>query len=170
MRSFLAALVVTLPLCAGAAAPHAKVILRDAQGTTIGVATLTAAKGGVRVIVTVSGATPGSHGMHVHAVGRCDGPDFKSAGEHFNPRAKEHGMHNPKGMHLGDLPNLTVDDSGLGRGDFLVRGVTLKAGTASLFSRAGTALVLHAAADDQTSDPAGNSGPRVACGVVERVR
>jgi Cu-Zn family superoxide dismutase len=169
MRWLLAALVTTLPLYS-LAEPPAKATLRDAQGTTIGTATLSATKGGVKVIVSVSSATPGKHGLHVHAVGKCEGPDFKSAGDHFNPAVKEHGLENPQGAHMGDMPNLVVDASGVGHVEFLLHGASLKAGPDSLFGEAGTALVLHGAPDDMKSDPAGNAGARVACGVVERAR
>jgi Cu-Zn family superoxide dismutase len=152
----------------GSAAPAATATLRDAQGKSVGTATLTPAEGGVKVSVTVNGIAPGLHGFHVHAVGKCEGPDFKSAGGHFNPGAKEHGLDNPKGSHAGDMPNLSVGADGTGKGEYVARGASLDAGAGSLFPEGGTAVVLHAAADDMKSDPAGNAGARIACGVVER--
>jgi Cu-Zn family superoxide dismutase len=122
----------------------------------------------VKIAVSVSGGAPGLHGFHVHAVGRCEGPDFKSAGGHFNPAAKEHGLENPKGAHAGDMPNLSVGADGSGKGEFLARGASLAPGPGSLFPDGGTAVVLHASPDDMKSDPAGNAGARIACGVVER--
>jgi Cu-Zn family superoxide dismutase len=122
----------------------------------------------VRIAVTVSGVTPGNHGFHVHLAGKCEGPDFKSAGGHFNPGAKEHGLESPKGAHAGDMPNLSVGADGTGKAEFVAHGTTLEAGAGSLFQKDGTALVLHAAADDMKSDPAGNAGGRIACGVIER--
>jgi Cu-Zn family superoxide dismutase len=162
-----AAVLVSIPFHASAA-PGATATLRDAQGKSIGMATLTPAEGGVKVGVTVSGIAPGLHGFHVHAVGKCEGPDFKSAGGHFNPGSKEHGLENPKGSHAGDMPNLSVGADGTGKGEYVARGASLEAGAGSLFPEGGTAVVLHAAADDMKSDPAGNAGARIACGVVER--
>jgi len=162
----LAAFVASIPALV-AAAPAATATLRDAQGKAVGTATLTPAEGGVKIAVTVSGVAPGFHGFHVHAVGRCEGPEFKSAGGHFNPGSKEHGLENPKGAHAGDMPNLSVGPDGTGKGEFLARGASLVAGPGSLFPDGGTAVVLHAAPDDMRSDPAGNAGARIACGVVE---
>ena len=167
MRVLVLAVFVSFPLLASAA-PSATATLRDAQGRTVGTATLAPGDGGVKIAVSVSGVTPGLHGFHVHAVGKCEGPDFKSAGGHFNPAAKEHGLDNPKGSHAGDMPNLTVGADGSGKGEFLARGASLEPGAGSLFPDAGTALVLHAAPDDMKSDPAGNAGARIACGIVER--
>jgi superoxide dismutase, Cu-Zn family len=167
MRLPIAALLLSLPLLA-AASPAATATLLDAQGKPVGTATLAPADGGVKISVTVSGVAPGLHGFHVHAVGKCEGPDFKSAGGHFNPASREHGLENPKGSHAGDMPNLSVGPDGTGKGDFLARGASLGAGAGSLFPEGGTAVVLHAAPDDMKSDPAGNAGARIACGVVEK--
>ncbi|MDP3156390.1 MAG: superoxide dismutase family protein [Archangium sp.] len=162
MRIQLAALLAVAPLFA-VAAPDVKASLRDAKGKAIGTATLTQTDGGVRVVVKVQGVTPGPHAFHVHEFGKCEGPDFESAGSHFNPDHREHGTANPKGSHLGDLPNVTVDATGTGTGDFVLQGATLAAGPKSVAQKA---LVLHAAPDDLKSDPAGNAGDRIACGVI----
>ncbi len=167
MRSSIAAVLLSFPVAAWAG-PTASATLRDAQGKAIGTATLSPAEGGVSIAVAVSGVAPGAHGFHVHAVGRCEGPDFKSAGGHFNPASREHGLENPKGAHAGDMPNLVVGADGTGKGQFLARGATLGAGPGSLFPEGGTAVVLHAAPDDMKTDPAGNAGARIACGVVQR--
>jgi Cu-Zn family superoxide dismutase len=167
LATVFAAVLVSIPFHASAA-PGATATLRDAQGKSVGTATLTPAEGGVKVGVTVSGVAPGLHGFHVHAVGKCEGPDFKSAGGHFNPGSKEHGLENPKGSHAGDMPNLSVGADGTGKGEYVARGASLDAGAGSLFPEGGTAVVLHAAPDDMKSDPAGNAGARIACGVVER--
>lgn len=148
------------------ASPSVKATLHDIHGKQVGKATLTKVDGGVRVHVTVTGVSPGQHAFHVHAVGVCEG-DFKSAGAHFNPGAKEHGLDNPRGAHMGDLPNLAVDAAGNGTGSFMVLGASFEPGAGSLFPAGNTALVLHAAADDMKSDPAGNAGDRIACGVIE---
>ena len=162
-----AAFIASIPVLAFAA-PAATATLRDAQGKTIGSVTLTPADGGVRIGVNVSAVAPGLHGFHVHAVGKCEGPEFKSAGGHFNPATREHGLDNPKGSHAGDMPNLSVGADGTGKGDFPARGATLEPGPGSLFPDGGTSLVLHAAPDDMKSDPAGNAGARIACGAIER--
>ncbi len=167
--TLLLAPILALPAPGSASpAPAATATLRDAQGKEIGTATLTPAHGGVRVTVSVTGIPPGLHGLHVHAVGKCEGPGFQSAGGHFNPAGKEHGLDNPRGSHAGDMPNLSVGADGGGRGEFLAHGASLDGGPGSLFPEGGTAVVLHAAADDMKSDPAGNAGARIACGVVTR--
>jgi Cu-Zn family superoxide dismutase len=166
---FLLALVTLLAPWTASASPAAAE-LKDASGKTVGSATFSATGGGVKVEVKVGGLKPGAHGFHVHAVGRCDGPDFKSAGGHFNPGGKQHGLENPQGHHGGDLPNLQVGADGSGRATATLAGVTLGEGADSLFHEGGTALVIHADADDGKTDPAGNSGARIACGVVQRGR
>ncbi len=167
LRNLGAVVVASLPLLA-AAGPGASATLRDPQGKTVGTATLEQAPEGVRITVAVSGVSPGLHGFHVHAVGKCEGPDFKTAGGHFNPGSREHGLENPRGAHAGDMPNLEVGADGNGKGVFLARGATLEAGPGSLFPEGGTSVVLHAAPDDMKTDPAGNAGARIACGVVTR--
>ena len=144
--------------------------IANAQGTTVGHATFTTAKAGVQVKVSVSQLTPGEHGIHIHNVGKCEGPAFTSAGGHFNPTSTHHGIHNAQEPHphVGDLPNLTVSDKGTGKLTFLIPGATLGEGTNSLFHEGDTSLVIHAKADDLTSDPSGNSGDRVACGVITK--
>jgi Cu-Zn family superoxide dismutase len=141
--------------------------LTDAQGKMVGVAALSAVKGGgVRIVVTVNGLMPGMHGIHIHTVGKCEGPAFASAGGHFNPEMKMHGKDNPMGPHAGDLLNITVDAKGKAKETLIASGVTLAPGPNSLFHDGGTALVIHAGPDDYKTDPAGNSGARIACGVI----
>jgi Cu-Zn family superoxide dismutase len=159
---------VALPLAVPAAEPTGTAAILDAQRKQIGSATLKQVKGGVNVRVQVAGLSPGKHGIHVHAVGKCDPPDFKSAGGHFNPASKKHGAHNPEGAHAGDLPNLTVGKDGKGSGTFTAKDASLSVGAGSLFGPEGTAIVIHADPDDEKTDPAGNSGARVACGVIQK--
>jgi Cu-Zn family superoxide dismutase len=108
----------------------------------------------------------GSHGVHLHETGKCEGPSFESAGAHFNPTGRKHGVLSLEGPHAGDLPNVTLEGGGTGRMETTTNRVTLAAGAASLFDADGTAIVVHAGADDFTTDPAGGSGPRIACGVI----
>jgi Cu-Zn family superoxide dismutase len=150
------------------ASPAAMAQLLDAAGKPVGTATFAAVQGGVQVKVKVSGLKPGPHGFHVHAAGLCEGPDFKTAAGHFNPSGKKHGLDSPAGHHGGDLPNLVVGADGAGEATAVLEGVTLDEGVASLFHAGGTAVVIHADADDGKTDPSGNSGARIACGVVQR--
>jgi len=140
----------------------------DAGGDEIGAAVLTQGKEEVRAFAWAKGLTPGRHGIHIHAVGSCDDAAFVSAGSHFNPEMKQHGLHNTAGPHGGDLPNLEVRENGIG---ILLAGndrVSLLEGSNnSLFDANGSALIIHAAEDDQVTDPTGNSGARIACGVIQ---
>ena len=138
----------------------------NAQGQKMGSATFQPSGSGVRIDVAVSQLPPGTHGIHIHAVGKCEGPAFTSAGGHFNPTSKKHGKDNPEGPHAGDLLNIVVAADGIGKATLSDPNVTLASGPNSLFSEAGTALVIHEKADDYKTDPAGNSGARIACGVI----
>jgi Cu-Zn family superoxide dismutase len=151
-----------------ASAPGARATLKDAQGKTIGEATLRDSPAGVLVRLDLQGVPPGTHAFHIHAVGKCDAPDFMTAGGHFNPATMKHGLLATGGPHAGDMPNLHVPADGKLSVEVLDANVTLAAGQKSLFDTDGSALVVHATADDYTSDPAGNAGARIACGVVTR--
>lgn len=146
---------------------QAKAELMDASGKTIGTATLTDTPHGVLIHLNLTAAPPGVHAFHVHTTGTCEAP-FTSAGEHFNPAKKQHGIQNMNGMHAGDLPNFTVPASGMLQIDLLAESITLKAGANTVLDADGSALVLHATGDDYRTDPAGNAGDRIACGVVAR--
>jgi len=148
--------------------PQATAQLINANREVIGNARLTEEGGGVRIYVQAEKLQPGMHGIHLHAVGKCDPPDFTSSGGHFNPMGKAHGLENPMGPHAGDMPNLMVGSDGKGTLDYTDKLVSLGSGPTSLFSSNGTALVIHAGPDDQKSDPAGNSGARIACGILKK--
>jgi len=176
---FAAALLVAVTLagCGGQARgpegrplgrPSARASLVDSTGARVGVATFSDSAGSGHLAVSVTGLTPGRHGMHIHENGTCTPPDFQSAGGHFNPDAKQHGTQNPQGPHAGDLPNLLAEDDGSADTIMAVPSGLLSEGSASLLGEQQRSLVIHADPDDEKTDPSGNSGARVVCGVIER--
>lgn len=163
----LAILTLTVGAVAATGATHAHATIVDGTGSTIGWAKLTEdATGRLHLNVHVDGLTPGLHGIHLHAIGQCVGPAFTSAGAHHNPLGAQHGLEAPLGAHAGDLPNLSVNQHGRGHLDATSDGSTLSLGPVSLFDGDGSAIVIHAFEDDQIANPTGNSGHRVACGVI----
>ena len=164
--TFAGMLLVGLAIASPAlAVDKASAVLNDKDGKKVGKVELTDTPSGVLMRLTLDGIPPGDHAIHVHAVGKCEPPDFKSAGPHFNPDETKHGLTNAEGPHAGDLPNLHVPDSGMLTVEVPNEMVTLDAEPA-LLDKDGSALVVHAAADDYQTDPAGNAGDRIACGVV----
>lgn len=142
--------------------------IRDAQGRSVATATLVQDDDGVEIAILATALPPGVHGIHLHTTGTCTPPDFTSAGGHFAPSDRRHGFENPDGPHAGDLPNIDVASNGTGAFALENERVTLTPGPASLFDADGTAIVIHAGPDDYRTDPAGDSGARIACGVVTR--
>jgi Cu-Zn family superoxide dismutase len=140
--------------------------LKNKDGESVGSAVLRQEDGRVRIVVQARGLTPGRHGIHVHAVGRCEAPGFQSAGDHFNPLGQMHGLENPGGPHAGDLPNLEADASGRVEYVAMTDRVSLVPGPATVFDVDGSAIVVHETADDQRTDPSGNSGARLLCGAL----
>jgi superoxide dismutase, Cu-Zn family len=157
------------PATPGAPGGGVTVELQGRDGQSMGGARLEPEGDGVRVSIRVSGLTPDqAHGVHFHSVGRCEGPAFESAGPHFAPATSQHGFENPQGPHAGDLPNIRANADGVADTSFVVTTVRLAAGVEnSLLQAGGTALVVHAQPDDYRTDPSGNSGDRIACGVIQ---
>lgn len=145
----------------------ASATLRQANGAPAGTALLTRAGDSLTLSVALAGLPAGAKGMHLHMVGQCDAPGFTSAGGHLNPGARQHGTENPAGSHLGDLPKVTIADNGTGAASAQLRGTSAEL-LSALFDADGTAVVVHAGPDDYRTDPTGNSGARIACGVLTR--
>jgi len=146
-------------------AQRASAVLKDTSSKEVGRAVFTATPSGALLDLNLTAAQPGVHALHIHAVGKCEPPDFKSAGPHFNPDQTKHGIMSPEGPHAGDLPNIHVPADGKLEVEFLDPVVTLSR-EAALLDADGSSIVIHASPDDYKTDPAGNSGDRIACGVI----
>ena len=169
MRHLFAGLIATSLLagCATMPASHTATVggtLMMPSGQPVGTVTLVQHGSAIMLHVTAGPMAPGTYGIHVHGIGRCDGPDFASAGAHWNPTMKQHGLMNPAGHHSGDLDNLVIAADGPGSIDALVPGMI--DGPGGLLDADGAAVVIHTHADDGRSDPSGNSGARIACAVI----
>jgi Cu-Zn family superoxide dismutase len=149
------------------AAQSAKALLKSGEGKDVGSAELTQTPAGVVIRLAVKGLPAGEHAFHVHGVGKCE-PPFTSAGGHFNPSGKKHGMMAAEGYHAGDMPNLHIPTSGEIVVEVLNAAITLEKGKPnSLFGPDGTALIIHAGKDDYKTDPTGEAGGRIACGIIQ---
>jgi Cu-Zn family superoxide dismutase len=168
MRILSSIAVATMLAPAALSAQMKHVDIKDAKGNSIGMAMISPAKGGgVSVELTLKGLPPGEHGVHLHSIAKCE-PPFKSAGEHFNPAKKKHGLSNPEGPHAGDMPNITVAANGSVSTTITNKNVTMGAEPNSIYAGGGTALVIHENADDLKTDPAGNAGNPIACGAITK--
>ena len=159
---------LTAGVAAASGASHASARIVNGSSETIGWARFTEdATGRIHVNVKVEGVSPGLHGIHIHNVALCQGPAFGTAGTHHNPLGALHGLDDPVGAHAGDLPNLVVNGAGRGRLNAISDRATLSAGAISVFDANGSSIVIHALEDDQeATSTTGNSGPRIACGVI----
>ena len=176
VRILVSSLILTVIFAVGVQAAFAQskpvkkktVQLKDAQGNDVGMATIESKGTGVEVKLDLNGLPPGVHAVHFHQKAQCDPPDFKSAGGHFNPTGKQHGFDNPQGHHAGDMMNFTVKDDGSAKATVKDVDVVLGNGSEanSLLANGGSSIMIHAKGDDYKTDPAGNSGDRIACGAI----
>jgi Cu-Zn family superoxide dismutase len=158
--------LVVMSACAETRPTKIVVDIKNPDGDSLGQAILEEKAEGLNVGLDLKGLEPGPHGIHFHETGKCEPPDFESAGDHYNPEDKDHGLMNSEGAHAGDLPNIVAEADGTVLTEFMAPGVTLKEGKTTLFIKEGTSLVIHEKADDGMSQPAGDAGKRIGCGVI----
>ncbi|MFC3041413.1 superoxide dismutase family protein [Virgibacillus xinjiangensis] len=169
MRLFIIAVALILASCQSGSDSETNrtVEMYNGSGDMVGTAVLSELESGIQVEVSLEGLEPGYHGIHIHEFPKCKGPDFTSAGNHFNPDGNEHGLMHPEGSHLGDMPNIEADAGGLVEAELMLPEATLKDGKKSILREEGTSIIVHQGQDDGVSQPGGESGNRLVCGEIK---
>lgn len=167
-KIIIATMILVLAGCANVEVTKLEVEMFNEVGDSLGMIILQEQSSGVKLSLDLKGLSPGVHGIHIHNSSKCKGPEFKDAGDHFNPDNKEHGLLHPKGAHAGDLPNIIVEDDGTVKAELIAPKVTMKSGKNSLFTKDGTSIVITEQQDDGMTQPAGDSGARIACGAIKK--